>query len=310
MNQPEIERLIQHLENDLYQAINAVYESTRQEIDVQQLAEAIASEDDQAIANALDVASVDVSEHANEFLPELFAPFFELVAVIAASVLGHKGYTPARTALVIRDNLRFLLTKELASLNTNAAIQSTKVMAINSETPKVAAVYIVSNIGLTANQTKSLDTFRTMLVRGQKRNTTYFPASQLRRLNASQRSILRAIVPNEVTDEDVERLTSQQRKIMSNHRAQTIARGRAYELLHASRQTTWEALDQQRKIDGYKRFWKTANDERVRHSHRTVPSLNRHGRGLNEPFKTPLGRVQSPPLEINCRCHIELRPPS
>jgi hypothetical protein len=307
MKRSEVERLIQVLENDLAQQIKSLYDTTRGEIDIEEVAEAIANQDGEAIAKALDFSGLSMSVDANESLPALLDPFFSTVAIVAASTLGFPRYTPDRTALVIRDNLRFRLANELAKTNSSVAIRSANMMYANSEPPRVAAKFIIQNIGLTANQTKSLDTFRSMLVRGQRRNTGYFPPSQLRRLNASQRSILRSVVANEVTDEDVERLTSQQRRIMGNHRAQTISRAWAYQLHHAAQQTAWESLDQQRQIDGYKRFWITARDERVRHSHRAVPGMNRHGVGLHQAFKTPLGRVQSPPLEINCRCYLALR---
>lgn len=60
-----------------------------------------------------------------------------------------------------------------------------------------------------------------------------------------------------------------------------------------------------------RRFWITAGDEKVRHEHRQIPSLNPDGVGLNEPFKYPGGRfirlpgdpdVRDGAMVINCRC--------
>ena len=62
-----------------------------------------------------------------------------------------------------------------------------------------------------------------------------------------------------------------------------------------------------------RRFWNTQGDERVRGSHMRIPRLNPKGRGLNSPFKTPLGDLLYPGDSqrgtaanvVNCRCFVE-----
>ncbi|OBX18569.1 hypothetical protein A9995_11420 [Erythrobacter sp. QSSC1-22B] len=56
-----------------------------------------------------------------------------------------------------------------------------------------------------------------------------------------------------------------------------------------------------------RRYWQTAGDERVRHSHAQVPGMNAKGVLLDQPFATPLGPTKFPPLEYGCRCRAELR---
>lgn len=56
-----------------------------------------------------------------------------------------------------------------------------------------------------------------------------------------------------------------------------------------------------------RRYWQTAGDERVRHSHAQVPGMNAKGVLLDQPFATPLGPVMFPPLEYGCRCRAQLR---
>ena len=204
----EIERLLSTLQERIYTGIKAAFEQTRGEIDFAQLADAIANQDDNAIAAALDIANTRITEHANDELSDLFAQAFESVAIIAATLLGHPTYKPDTTALVMRDNLLFRTVSTLIERIEAVSIRSSRIMASNAEPPRTVAQYLIKNIGMSDGQIKSLDTFRAMLVRGQRRNTTYFPAAQLRRLNASQRSILRSIVPNEVTADDVDRLTN------------------------------------------------------------------------------------------------------
>lgn len=177
------------------------------------------------------------------------------------------------------------------------------------ESPKQAAQQMIQNIGLSAAQQKSLDTFKSLLQRGQRRNTTYIPPAQLRRLNASQRAIVRKAVASDVTRDDIDRLVNQQRQTMENFRMQSIARMTAQRLFNLSRQSAWESLNAKGLINGYRRYWRHMGDERVRTTHRAIPGMNRDGVGLQQPFKTPLGEAHSPPLEAGCRCRIELRSP-
>jgi hypothetical protein len=53
-----------------------------------------------------------------------------------------------------------------------------------------------------------------------------------------------------------------------------------------------------------RKFWRTRHDERVRVSHAATETMNATGRAVDEPFQTPLGPVNAPPLEINCRCTV------
>lgn len=177
------------------------------------------------------------------------------------------------------------------------------------ETPKQVAQQMIQSIGLSASQAKSLDTFRSLLERGTRRKTTYIPPAQLRRLNASQRAIVRKAVAGEVTNETITQLVNQQRTTMENFRLQAIARTTAQRLFNLSRQEAWESLAAKGLIKGFRRFWIHKGDERVRTSHRAVPGLNRDGVGLQQPFQTPLGPSHSPPLEAGCRCRVELRSP-
>lgn len=80
----------------------------------------------------------------------------------------------------------------------------------------------------------------------------------------------------------------------------------------------FEAVQQSTGIlqDNKRRFWVHSNDERVRASHRQIPSLNPNGVGYDEPFITPLGPLRYPGDPrgslaniINCRCKIIYKVP-
>ncbi len=302
-NDSEVERLIASFEEIVYQAIKAAIEQTRQEIDTATLAEAIASGDDKAIADALDIAAVNLQHKATDGLSEPFATFFDTVAIIAATVLGFTTYTPGRDAEVVRDNLRYRIAKSLWELHTEIA---TRISNIDIPAREIAA-RITQLVGLSAAQQKSLDTFVRILDRAATKGKARLSPAQLRRLNASQRSTLRKALASELSPEDTARLVEQQRGTMQKHRVRVIARATAHQAFNTAQQSTWEALNALGLIDGYRRFWIHAGDERVRTTHRAVPGLNSAGVGLQQPFLTPLGPCHMPPLEIGCRCRVELR---
>lgn len=310
MNNEEVERFVSIFEEKIYAILKSAFEQTRQEIDITTLAEAVASQDQEAIADALGTAYENLEQQLGEDMEAPLNYFTDAVIITAIAALGHVGHTLHRNALVVRDILRYQTAKTIAEFHRDQIIRSTNFMYADGIPPRTVARYLIQNIGLSDNQQRSLNTFREVLTRAQKRGGNYIPASQYKRLNASQRSILKAAMAGEITNEDVEKLTNKQRKILENHRAQVTARTMAQTAVNGARQAAWESLDRSRLIDGYRRFWVHRNDERVRHTHRAIPALNLQGRGLQEPFKTPLGPAHSPPLEINCRCRVALRRPS
>lgn len=309
MNNEEVERFVSIFEEKLYAIIKSAIEQTRGEVDIETLAQAIADQDMEATATALSIAYENMENQINQDIDEPLLFFFEAVAIVAATALGQAGFNLERTGLLTRDILRFQVAKDFAEFRREGIIRSVNSMRFDDVAPKEIAKFLVQNIGLSKRQQASLDVFRSTLERAKKRTSNYIPPGRMKKLNASQRSVLKSIMPGKITDEIIDQATAKQRRIMLNHRAQTNARYSANTAFNAAQQSAWERLDSKRQIDGYKRFWIHRDDERVRHTHRAVPGMNKDGRGLQEPFTTPVGKVHSPPLEINCRCRVELRRP-
>ncbi|MEM1111517.1 MAG: phage minor head protein [Pseudomonadota bacterium] len=309
MNDAEYERLLSQFEEEIYQALKAAVELTRAEFDTQQLAEAIASGNQEAITLGLDIATDTLAANLDTALAAVFGPAFAIVGITAATALGQPRFTPPTSATVIRDNLRYRITRDFTSAMRQAMGVTVDSMLGRGDSPRLIAGFVGRNIGLSFNQQRSLDAFRAVLVDGLRTGNTTLPANRIRNLSASQRSVLRANLANGISEDDIDRLTNRQRRIMFEHRANTTARTEAVRLVNAAQQTAWEELDRQGQINGYRRFWRDARDERVRVTHRAISRLNPVGRGLHEPFQTPLGPVHLPPIEVNCRCRIVLAMP-
>lgn len=95
------------------------------------------------------------------------------------------------------------------------------------------------------------------------------------------------------------------------YRADVISRNETIRALGASQAEAYsQAIDKGIvKADTITRFWVTAGDERVRHTHRLIPGMNKDGVGWQEPFQTPTGPSMHAPhdTDIMCRCREKVR---
>lgn len=89
-------------------------------------------------------------------------------------------------------------------------------------------------------------------------------------------------------------------------RADNIARTETMRALGAAQTQAWEQGIEKGVVErgDIRRYWVTAGDERVRHTHRLIPGLNKAGVGWDEPFRTPTGFSMHAPhdTDMQCRC--------
>lgn len=169
---------------------------------------------------------------------------------------------------------------------------------------------ILETIGLTPNQARSLTTYRNELERiAELKTTAILDSKIIRYLSASQRSAVRQAIAKGIEPQDVDALVAKQQKALLINRAKAIGASLSSKVAHAAQQAIIDISIGSGLIqpDQYKRFWRTAHDEKVRHAHNQTETMNAKGVDLNQPFKTPFGPVMNPPLEINCRCHVIVR---
>ncbi len=90
-------------------------------------------------------------------------------------------------------------------------------------------------------------------------------------------------------------------------RADNISRTETIRSLGQAQTEMWQQQIDRGKVDValLTRYWVTAGDERVRHTHRLIPGMNKAGRKWNEPFDTPTGPQMHAPsqTDIGCRCY-------
>lgn len=91
-------------------------------------------------------------------------------------------------------------------------------------------------------------------------------------------------------------------------RGETIARTETMQAAMAGQQSLYEAAQAQGFVPaGMKRYWILTFDDRLCAICQRIPGLNLEGRGIFEPFVTPVGSVLHPPGHIQCRCAVSLR---
>lgn len=97
------------------------------------------------------------------------------------------------------------------------------------------------------------------------------------------------------------------------YRADTIARTETIKALAQSQTEAYRQAIENGNVarEDIKRYWVTAGDERVRHTHRLIPGINPDGVGWDEPFKVPLsedgsGYVMHAPHGVQCRCREKI----
>ena len=188
--------------------------------------------------------------------------------------------------------------------------------AIDGLNPNESARYIRDHIGLTDYQERIIRNYRRELQGKAPSMKAFRRKLRDRRYDKMTRRHFENQTP--LSPEKVDKMTDAYRDRWVKHRAKTIARTEALRSSRQGAHDMWASMIEEGTIppDRIRKFWITAKDGRVRHSHSQTPKLNKGGRLVNEPFVTGLGNRLLFPGEggapakdtINCRCQAVYRP--
>lgn len=107
----------------------------------------------------------------------------------------------------------------------------------------------------------------------------------------------------EQIDAKVERYVAKQLRL----RAKTIARTETMTASNQGQQELWRQTSESGLLgDDARRIFIVTPDDRLCEICAAVPDLNPDGVALDEPFQTPEGPVDTPPVHPNCRCSMGL----
>ena len=167
--------------------------------------------------------------------------------------------------------------------------------------PRTAARWIRSLIGLTERDVIAVGRYRDELESGD--SNAFSRLRRDRRYDAMTRVLTQGgTVPKARVDDAV---AAYARRLLAL-RAETIARNEALVALSLGRAQAWRNVIRDPAIglgpgDTY-RLLVLARDERTCVKCRTILSMNRDGRRLDEPFQTPGGPMMDAPFHTQCRC--------
>lgn len=169
-------------------------------------------------------------------------------------------------------------------------------------------------IGLTSQQVEYVQRYRAELLSGdpaQFRNAL----ARVRRDRKFDGAIRKAIAAGEPIDPAAaEKMVGRYSDRLLLLRGETIGRTEAMTALHQSQEEAYQQAIDKGALQGnhVRYFWRTAADERVRHSHAQIPGMNEKGVLHGTPFSSPLGPIRFPgdpnasaANRLGCRCWRE-----
>lgn len=173
--------------------------------------------------------------------------------------------------------------------------------------PRGIAQDIVGSIGLTDKQVQTVSNYRRLL-----ENKDRQALQRQLRDRRSDASVERAASGGRpLTAEQIDGMVDRYRQRFIRYRAVTIARTEAQTAANAGTWLAWKQAAAEGKFSAnqVRRDWSYVHDNRVRHAHMTIPSLNPEGVGLDQPFMSELGPIMYPgdpnvvvANRVNCRC--------
>lgn len=325
-----IQQTAERGEGSIRTAVSFAIEGTAQGIDYDALTDAVHGDDEAAWAETLGIQA-DTLPALETALGEDDSPYDAAVVFLLLSGAGLAAKSLSFKLGMFSPEVgywsRQIVTNFATTFASDAAVSALETIrrqrALGVSPDQIARAAIRA-LSLTPNQAASLDAFQAVLgdilatpprIRVKVGDEVRIPRSAVDRairkhaahLSASQRSVLRKLLATEPAPDAAEALIDREAAAMTRFRLAAIGRQESMRAVNAGQ----HAAHLQGIREGHippttRRFWVTAGDERVRHSHAAIPGLNTKGVGIDEAFTTPIGPVMFPPLEINCRCGVSL----
>lgn len=268
------------------------------------------------VTGALNVMSSYVEQFADE-LPKAFVRTARAelrnLATQAGSSTDVSFDQNDKTAADLMDGARLDLIQNITDSQREAIQQALADGLRRGEGERQLARTIRSSLGLTANQYKAVDSYRTLLEQGSAEAL----ARELRD-KRTDRTMQGAIQRGDIlTDSQINRMVDRYEQGMLDYRARMIARTESHRITSKARHEGWRQATDQLDIDPDRvhRTWNAVLDGRERDTHRAM-----HGQtvvGLDTPFRSPSGALllypgdpDAPAAEtIQCRCTVTLKMP-
>ncbi|CAB5220342.1 Phage head morphogenesis domain containing protein [uncultured Caudovirales phage] len=338
----EIERLAKKIEPVLADAIMSYLQGMKDSIDLQALADALASGDVGKVIGLL--AGADLNAAKAQVADSIQAAVWGGGAIAALGInQGVSGIHFAFDKL----NPRLVTWLQTYSLNlirqinddTKEAIRDKLISGMTSGASPIAVAREVKGaIGLTTRQAQAVKNYRKELETFHLKTSAggYGLGNKIDRVNGRQvfkpdddgtpmdgidvrrlrdfrydGQLANAIKTGKpLKPEQIDKMVAAYERKYLRHRSETIARTEALRTTNFGVQDAWRQAIEGGKANEslVRRQWIVAKDERLCEVCAPVPGLNpKRGVKFDQPFATPKGPVMLPPVHPNCRCTVFLR---
>jgi len=335
----EIEALASRLEPQLAQTILAGLNAMANAVDVDGILAALQTGD---IAKVLAALGIDPEAAFVNLQPILLDGVYGGAAAAATQIrltnatFGFNRLNPRLISWLQTYHLG--LIREIGD-STKEAVRTLLIDGMTKgQGPRQTAVRIKEVVGLTERQARAVSNFRTELETFHERRTGggYRLGAKIDRVNGFQ--VLKPDADGKPSDGITERrlrdfrfdgqlkravetgtplkpaqidkmVAAYQRKYLA-FRARTIARTEALRTTNVGVQDAWRQAIEAGKIaeTQVRRMWIVARDERLCSVCAPIPGLNpKRGVKFDQPFATPNGPWNLPPIHPNCRCTVSIR---
>lgn len=338
----EIEKLAKKIEPVLARAIMAYLQGLKDSVDLQALADALATGDIGKVIGLLAGADLGAAqEQATDAIQQAVWGGAAIATVgINDGIRGiHFAFDKLNPRLVTWLQTYSLNLIRQINAETKEAIRDKLIVGMTAgQNPIAVARQVKGAIGLTTRQAKAVANYRKELETfhlktsaggyglGQKidrvngrqvfkpdEDGTPMDGIDLRRLrdfryDGQLASAMKTGKP--LTPAQIDKMVAAYERKYLRHRSETIARTEALRTTNYGVQDAWRQAIEAGKADEalVRRQWIVAKDERLCEVCAPIPKMNpKRGVKFDQPFASPKGPVMLPPVHPNCRCTVFLR---
>jgi hypothetical protein len=325
MNAADLDQFVSDVKPELRAQLIRAFRNAAGRVDRYQLADALAHKDREFIRAVLGISAdgtnwADLETEIRYVLASTLAPLFSASSIAAWEALDATGdesdtdpaafddaLTEART-VILADALGGIdqaITLILAG--TSYGLGVSHLLAAIGITSKQAQLFIAANrnavrLGDALARAQD-DAVRTSVAEAFLAKLPTLLQSPLRKLLAKGNGQFSA--------DDVRVFSKNLSRGLVEYHANAVADVQTVKVATLAELAVWKAAQQQRVIPSdAKKYWITRHDERVRHTHAQIETMNAGGVPVDATFVNPLGlNLVAPPAEVNCRCRVSLGQP-
>jgi hypothetical protein len=306
-----LDMLVAQGQNRLARIFRTAIEGLRDELDMDRVAELLARQDYEALANMLMQVAEELGAASNVIFANAGQSTAQFLAGAGVATIAYDQVNTRAVANMQANRLR--LIREFQN-QQRRVIREVMVEAMQQGLhPTAQARRFREVVGLTRKQTRAVTNYRRLLEGedGVPSSEALQRALRDRRSDTAVRAAIRAKRP--LSPEHIDRMVARYHKRFIAYRAVTIARTEALRSVHQGVEEAYSQAIASGKISAQQivQKWVSAGDGRVRDSH---ANLNGEERPWGEPWQGSYGTLrypgdpEAPAAEvINCRCAVTRR---